>query len=200
MAVDLDTRSGMRGVANDAMVACIDPVTQLGNAAMLERDLRRAVARFYRMAEPFSLMLIQTDDPYADDFSRQTVMARVLAESLREEDQPCHIQDRWFGVMLAGATEQGARSAFDRIRSLTDWQPGRPVMHSAIGGVAAWNRGYDTIDELMAVALADLMLSWDRAEVTRYTDLPPLLLRALQSRDWSMVSSTSMETAPPRAS
>lgn len=136
--------------------AKIDPVTGLGNAPMFEHEILRAIARYDRNRETFSIIVLASDDGHTGDPSRQTAIARMLADLARTEDAPCHLQARWFGVVLEGAHEQGARAALERMRTATDWQPGEAFRQPPVGGVAEWNSGLNAPSDLVAAAMEDL--------------------------------------------
>ena len=182
-------------------IPCVNPSTDLGNAAMLEREMTRFIARYRRVRETFSLMIIAAGDPIIpQQGAPDELMSRLLALEVREDDAPCHIEGRWFAVLLAGASHVGARAAFERVRSVSDWAPGRPITRSAVGGVAEWNPGFSHHDEMVAAAMADLLLSWEMSGELMTHAIPPLLMRAIKSDDRPIFSSAPKVTALPRVS
>jgi GGDEF domain-containing protein len=106
-------------------VAKIDPLTGLGNAAMFEREVSRSIARYNRYGERFSVLLLSAGQVPQGDPSRVGPLPGMLAKHAREEDSVCHLTGRWFGLVLAGASEEAARNVWLRIQRATEWSPGR---------------------------------------------------------------------------
>ena len=136
--------------------AKIDPVTGLGNGPMFSHEIEREMARYKRTGEPFSILVLATEPIYKGDPSRDTVVAEILRDLARSEDAPCHLKGRWFGVVLAGAREAGARAALARLRRETDWKPGVPLTQPLTGGVAEWTNKMADMEDLVERAYEDL--------------------------------------------
>ncbi len=137
---------------------------------MFRHEGAKAIARYRRLGEPFSVLLLGTEEEFSGDPLANTNLAQLLAKAARQEDTPCHLEGRWFAVILSGADQAGARAALERIRSATSWQPGQPPSASPMGGVATWTPEYDHLDQLLGAA---------REHMTRYTGE-----RNEQAREW----------------
>lgn len=134
----------------------LDPATGLGNTALFWNEGGKAIARYRRTGDPFSVVLLLISEELSGDPLRNTVMAEMLAKAVRQEDTPCYLYGRWFGVVLAGAGQEGAERARERIRTAGAWRPGRPLSVTPTGGVAAWSSEYEGFEQLLADAIEDL--------------------------------------------
>jgi PleD family two-component response regulator len=130
----------------------VDPVTGLGNAAMFKHETLKAIARYRRIGEPFSVLLIATGERGAGDPGRHSAIAKLLSGAVREEDTPCHLSGRQFAIVLSGAPEVGARAALERILTAASWQPGRANSASPTAGVATWSEHFNEFDDILDAA------------------------------------------------
>ena len=130
----------------------VDPVTGLGNAAMFKHETLKAIARYRRIGEPFSVLIIATGERGAGDPARHSSIARLLAGAVRTEDTPCHLSGRQFAIVLSGTPATGARAALERILTATSWQPGQTNSESPTTGVATWSEFFTEFDDILEAA------------------------------------------------
>lgn len=164
----------------------VDPVTGLGNAAMFKYETGKAIARYRRLGEPFSVLMVATGERGAGDPARHSAIAKLLAGALREEDTPCHLSGRQFAIVLSGAPAAGACAALERLLTATSWQPGQVNSASPTAGIATWSDSFTGFDDILGAARA--ALSGENQ------------IRAENTNDWSGESAVSTLLLRPNRS
>ncbi|HZU75155.1 MAG TPA: diguanylate cyclase [Dehalococcoidia bacterium] len=137
-----------------------DPVSGLASYKLFDAALHNAYERAQRYARPFSIMLIEVSsaDPGRGGM-RTPAQERVLRylggivqRNLRAADVPARLSESKFGVVLAETDQDGARTAWERLRAiaLAEWPEERSW--SISGGVAGYNVDIASVDSLLAEA------------------------------------------------
>lgn len=101
-----------------------DPLTGLYNRRALEESLHRELARARRRAEPISVIAIDADhfkginDTHGHEGGDVVLraLARLLLESVREEDIACRLGGEEFVVILPGMGRDGALARAETLR------------------------------------------------------------------------------------
>ncbi len=101
-----------------------DPLTGLYNRRALEESLHRELARARRRAEPVSVIAIDADhfkrinDTYGHEGGDAVLraLARLLLDSVREEDIACRLGGEEFVVILPGMAKGGALERAETVR------------------------------------------------------------------------------------
>ncbi len=105
-----------------------DPITRVFNGRYLEETLVREYHAAKRRGTPIGLLMIDLDH-YADIgsiFGRSAVenflaeVARLIVESVREEDVCCRFKEGEFGVLLPGASTQISLERAEGIRTAVE--------------------------------------------------------------------------------
>lgn len=140
-----------------------DHETGVGNIRQLDIDFVKAVARFRRQREPFSLVLIELRHSLGKQaLGRDTVVAvaNVLLQTARAEDSVCRIEERTFAVLLSASDCGGARAFIQRarVRANTDLFTRGAAMNflELVGGAAVWRDELASLPALLAETRADL--------------------------------------------
>lgn len=150
------------------MVSRVDGLTQLYNRSHWQSRLNEEFSRAARYESPLTLIMFDLDhfksvnDTYGHlggDAVLVTV-ARIVRESVRENDIPGRYGGEEFGVILANTDEEGAIVVAERIRSTIESTPvpfeEGEINASASLGVATYQPGVDDAEELIANADAAL--------------------------------------------
>lgn len=145
-----------------------DPLTGLYNRRALEESLHREVARARRRSDPISVIAIDADhfkrinDTYGHDGGDGVLraLARLLLDSVREEDVACRLGGEEFVVILPGMGKDGAleraetvRHAIQRMRIRVGAQT---IQMTASVGVAVFPEHGETEADLLRAADAAL--------------------------------------------
>lgn len=142
--------------------ATTDLELSLGNERQLFLDWSRSVARFQRHTEPFSLAILEVGDALNHDrplsLAVLSKVAQSIVDSARAEDSVCRLGPQTLGVLLAGAEEAGADAFVARVRlalgaPIRDGK--RDVFLAVSGGVGEWKREFDSLEQVVAVAMTD---------------------------------------------
>ena len=146
------------------MVSRVDGLTQLFNRSHWQSRLNEEFSRAARYESPLTLIMFDLDhfksinDTYGHlgGDAVLTTVARIVRESVRENDIPGRYGGEEFGVILVNTDEEGARVVAERIRSTIEATPipyeEGEISATASLGIAAYERGVDDAEELIANA------------------------------------------------
>ncbi len=146
------------------MVSRVDGLTQLYNRSHWQSRLNEEFSRAARYDSPLSLIMFDLDhfksinDTYGHlgGDAVLTTVARIVRESVRENDIPGRYGGEEFGVILVNTDEEGAKVVAERIRSTIEataipYEEGE-ISATASLGIAAYVPGIDDAEELIANA------------------------------------------------
>ncbi|MDX1693411.1 MAG: diguanylate cyclase [Ketobacteraceae bacterium] len=150
------------------MVSRVDGLTQLFNRSHWQSRLNEEFSRAARYESPLTLIMFDLDhfksinDTYGHlgGDAVLTTVARIVRESVRENDIPGRYGGEEFGVILVNTDEEGAKVVAERIRSTIEATPipyeEGEISATASLGIATYERGIDDAEELIANADAAL--------------------------------------------
>lgn len=150
------------------MISRTDGLTQLFNRSHWQSRLAEEFSRVSRYGSPLSLIMFDLDhfkslnDTYGHLGGDAVLVqvARIVQESLRENDIPGRYGGEEFGVVLVNTPEEGALVVAERIRATIESTPvlfeGGEIMTSASLGVATFHPGIVDVDNFIANADAAL--------------------------------------------
>ena len=150
------------------MVSRVDGLTQLYNRSHWQSRLNEEFSRAARYESPLTLIMFDLDhfksinDTYGHlgGDAVLTTVARIVRESVRENDIPGRYGGEEFGVILVNTDEEGATVVAERIRSTIEATPipyeEGEISATASLGVSVYEPGIDDAEELIANADAAL--------------------------------------------
>ncbi len=138
--------------------------TGVGTLKHLEAGFTRALARFRRWGESFSVAIVEvTDSAHPDRVLDRWVsfgIVRTLLEAARADDVTCRLDNHTFAVLLAGTGETGADAFVDRVRGVLgdacfDTGNGE-IRLSVLTGTSEWFKSMSSMVELLSAANSEL--------------------------------------------
>jgi diguanylate cyclase (GGDEF)-like protein len=150
-------RENQRLFAEVQRLAVTDPVTGLFNRHKLNETLELEIERAHRYRRPLSLIIIDMDrlkainDMYghpAGDEALRTVAAAIRSQ-VRRVDLATRYGGDEFVILLPEASESDARAIAERISAEIGGRNPGPWQVSASFGVAAWQDGIATGEEMI---------------------------------------------------
>ena len=150
----------------------MNPTTGVGNLPALELQFAKALGRWRRTLEPFSVGLVRLSHPASPNETLPALAAaqlgHILVDIARVEDTVCRVSGNEFAVLLASSTFEGATAFVERARNGIAREPlptgeGSRFYRSS-GGAAQWADSMGSLTALLQAASAEMHNLQDEIE------------------------------------
>ena len=136
----------------------VDPITGLPDLRFFLLVIDNKISLARRTLTPLSVGLMQIDDWNRRGLEQRQRALRhvssILQTTLRSSDTVCTIGHGRLGVILDDAPETGAVWAADRVRTVLEDRPSRPVVSLSVGLACYPSHALDADDVLAAAETA----------------------------------------------